>query len=150
MPTHNPIHTVHLGNDHAGLSLKESLKNELLRQGYAIEDHGTHTLESCDYPVFAKAVCDAVSKNENEFGILICGTGIGMSIMANRHKGIRAALCASEFQAKATREHNNANVLCLGERVTGQGVALAIMQAFLDTPFAGGRHQRRIDFFDNN
>ncbi len=148
MSTTMQINHIHIGCDHAGLVLKETLKAELLSRGYHVEDHGTDTFDSCDYPDYAKKVCKHVAEQENVLGILVCGTGVGMSIMANRHKGIRAALCASTFQAKATREHNDANILCLGERVTGQGVALEILDVFLNTPFAGGRHERRIAHFD--
>ncbi len=140
---------VHIASDHAGLALKDTVKKHLESQGYTVCDHGTHTAESCDYPAFAQALCQALlADSEEAQGILICGTGVGMSIMANRYKGIRAALCGNEFQVRATREHNNANVLCLGERVTGPGLALSMVDIFLKTPFEGGRHQRRIDFFD--
>ncbi len=140
---------VHIASDHAGLALKNLVVNQLQAQGYLVHDHGTHTEESCDYPVFAQTLCEALCKDSPEAkGILICGTGVGMSIMANRHKGIRAALCGNEFQVRATREHNDANVLCLGERVTGPGLALSMVDIFLQTAFEGGRHQRRIDFFD--
>ncbi len=142
--------SVHIACDHAGLALKNLIISQLEAQGHTVKDHGTHSTDSCDYPVFAQNLCEGLLQDTPEAkGILICGTGIGMSIMANRYKGIRAALCANEFQARATREHNNANVLCLGERVTGPGLALDIVRLFLSTPFEGGRHQRRIDFFDN-
>ncbi len=139
--------SIHIASDHAGLTLKEALKTYLTQQGFDVNDHGTHSAESCDYPHFANALCKAVLES-NGRGILICGTGLGMSIMANRHKGIRAALCGTEFQAKATREHNDANVLCLGERVIGQGIAQNMVDIFLQTPFAGGRHEARIAHFD--
>ncbi len=138
---------IHIASDHAGFALKEYVKNHLITQGFDVEDHGTQSTESCDYPNFANALCAAVLKTQGR-GILICGTGVGMSIMANRHKGIRAALCGTEFQVKATREHNDANVLCLGERVIGQGVAQSMVDMFLNTPFAGGRHEARIAHFD--
>lgn len=138
------METIHLACDHAGLELKETLKAALEARGLNICDHGTHSRESCDYPQYAHALCAAVEA-ENGRGILICGTGIGMSIAANRHAGIRAALCTTELHARFTRLHNNANVLCLGARVTGVELALAIMHVFLDTAFEGGRHQRRID-----
>ncbi len=138
------MEVIHLACDHAGLELKETLKNALEARGFRICDHGTHSRESCDYPQYAHALCAAVEA-ENGRGILICGTGIGMSIAANRHAGIRAALCTTELHARFTRLHNNANVLCLGARVTGVELALAIMNVFLETDFEGGRHQRRID-----
>ncbi len=138
---------IHIACDHAGFQLKEAIKVHLQSQGYSIKDHGTNNTASCDYPIFAKTLCTEILK-QGCMGILICGTGIGMSIMANRIKGIRAALCSSEFQARATRAHNNANVLCLGERTTGIAIALDMVDIFLNTPFEGGRHQGRIDLFD--
>ena len=138
---------IHIASDHAGLALKNALMLRLSSLGHHLEDHGTHTAESCDYPVFANRLCDALLE-KGGLGILICGTGVGMSITANRRPGIRAALCANEFQARATRQHNDANVLCLGERVTGVGLAYAIVDVFLETAFEGGRHQRRIDLID--
>lgn len=140
--------SIHIASDHAGFSLKASLILHLSSLGHNIVDEGTHSTASCDYPVYARKVCDAVLADADVTGILICGTGVGMSITANRMTGIRAALCTSEFQARATRQHNDANVLCLGERVTGVGIAYAIAHAFIDTPFEGGRHQRRIDLID--
>ncbi|UZP68483.1 ribose 5-phosphate isomerase B [Desulfovibrio mangrovi] len=139
--------TVCIGSDHAGFALKEVLTSYLSGLGYTVEDLGPAAATSCDYPVFAQKVCEKVL-NDNIFGILVCGTGIGMSMAANRHEGIRAALCTNEFHARATRQHNNANVLCLGERVTGPGVAMELARIFIETPFEGGRHQRRIDLFD--
>ena len=122
--------SIHMACDHAGIELKETLRAHLEKMGYTVTDHGTHSKESCDYPVFAHALCHAVEA-EGVPGILICGTGIGMSIAANRHKGIRAALCTTELHARFTRLHNNANVLCLGARVTGVELALAIVDTFL-------------------
>lgn len=139
---------IFLGSDHAGFNLRQRIRDHLQQQGHSVQDEGTYSTESCDYPVFAQKVCDKVLENEGSFGILVCGTGIGMSMAANRVKGIRAALCTSEFQARAARQHNNANILCLGERVTGFGVALGIADAFFATSFEGGRHQRRINLFD--
>ena len=141
--------SVVIGSDHAGFHLKESIKEQLEALNITVTDMGTHSTESCDYPLIAKEVCGKVLKDSGSCGILVCGTGIGMSITANRFPGIRAALCASEFQARATRKHNNANVLCLGERVTGFGVAQAMVEQFLSTDFEGGRHQRRIDLIEN-
>jgi len=139
--------TIHLASDHAGFTLKTLVIEHLARQGYSVRDHGTDSAQSCDYPVYARAVCKEVLAR-GEPGILICGSGIGMSMMANRFRGIRAAVCANEFLAGASRRHNNANVLCLGARVIGEDLALAIVDAFLRNDFEGGRHQRRIAMFD--
>lgn len=136
-----------IGSDHAGLALKNILVPFLNGLGYTVEDMGPATTDSCDYPVYAEKVCAKVLETGMP-GILICGTGIGMSMAANRHQGIRAALCTNEFHARLTRQHNNANVLCLGERVTGPGIAMELAKLFLETPFEGGRHQRRVDLFD--
>ncbi|MFV0350013.1 MAG: ribose 5-phosphate isomerase B [Halodesulfovibrio sp.] len=136
-----------IGSDHAGFALKEVIVSYLNGLGYSVEDLGPATASSCDYPEFAHKVCQK-ALSDSIPGILICGTGIGMSMAANRHEGIRAALCTNEFHARATRQHNNANVLCLGERVTGPGVAMELARIFLETPFEGGRHQRRIDLID--
>ena len=135
---------VHLASDHAGHALKDLIARELPRLGFAVKDHGTDSGESCDYPVFALQLCEALLAEGGQ-GILVCGSGIGMSIAANRHDGIRAALCTTELHARLSRRHNDANVLCLGARITGEGLALAIVAAFLETGFEGGRHQRRID-----
>lgn len=140
---------LHIASDHAGVALKAAISQRLAQQGYDIIDHGTNSEDSCDYPVFAHALCNAVEQ-ENGRGILICGTGIGMSMAANRHAGIRAALCTTELHARLTRQHNNANVLCLGARMTGDILAQAIVDAFLDTEFEGGRHQRRLDMLSPN
>lgn len=137
-----------IGSDHAGLSLKSGLVLHLSALGYTVLDMGTNSTESCDYPLIAQKVCTEVLERKG-LGILICGTGIGMSMAANKINGIRAALCTSEFQARATREHNNANVICLGERVTGPGLALSMVDLFLNTDFMGDRHLRRIRQFDN-
>ena len=143
---------VYIGSDHAGLALKTAIISHLAEKGHDVHDLGPATADSCDYPVYARKVCEQVlaagtaapGDDPAAFGILICGTGIGMSMAANHISGIRAALCGCEFQARATRRHNNANVLCLGERVTGPGVALEMVDLFLSTPFEGGRHLRRI------
>jgi ribose 5-phosphate isomerase B len=141
--------TIHIASDHAGVALKNFVSAYLAKQDYSIQDHGTDSAQSCDYPVYARAVCKAVLAHGDP-GILICGSGIGMSMMANRFRGIRAALCANEFLASAARRHNNANVLCLGARVIGPDLALAIVDAFLHNEFEGGRHQRRIAMFDGD
>lgn len=137
-----------IGNDHGGYELKLEVIKHLKERGFDIKDYGCDSTESCDYPVYAKAVAEAVSNGECELGILICGTGIGMSMAANKVDGIRAALCADCFSAKATREHNNANILCMGARTTGPGLALMIADMFVDTPFSNDeRHIRRINMF---
>ena len=136
-----------IGCDHGGISLKKNVLSIVSEYGHQVVDVGTDSEMSVDYPKYAKAVCDMVSANECEAGILICGTGIGMSMAANRNKDIRAALCADMFTARMSREHNNANVLCLGARVIGPGVAEEIVRTWLATEFAGDRHLRRIEMF---
>lgn len=135
---------IHIGSDHAGFTLKQTLKAELSGLGYSIQDHGTDSTESCDYALIGHPLCEAVLA-DNAIGILICGTGLGMSMAANRHKGIRAAKCDLELEARLARRHNDANVLCLGARMIGTELALAITMAFLETGFESGRHKRRID-----
>lgn len=137
-----------IASDHAGLSLKQTLIAYIREAGHQYEDLGTDTSASCQYPHYAKLVCTQVIAQAESVGVLICGTGIGMSIVANRQKGIRAALCSSEFQAQASRKHTDANVLCLGERVTGYAIALAMLDIFLTTPFEGGRHEQRLALID--
>ncbi|NFV14397.1 ribose 5-phosphate isomerase B [Clostridium sporogenes] len=134
-----------LGSDHAGLPLKNEIIKHLKDKGMEIEDFGTYTEESCDYPDYAKKVAEKVAAKEFDFGILVCGTGIGISIAANKVKGIRAALCSDTFSAHACREHNNANILALGQRVVGVGLALDIVDNFLNAKFQGGRHENRIN-----
>ena len=134
-----------LACDHAALQLKEEIKKHLEQKGLQYKDFGTFTADSCDYPDFAYPVAKSVADGECDRGILVCGTGIGMSICANKVKGVRCALCGDCFSAEATRRHNDANILAMGARVIGTGLALKIVDAFLDTPFEGGRHQRRID-----
>jgi ribose 5-phosphate isomerase B len=134
-----------IGSDHGGFALKRAIMAHLDKRGLSYKDFGTYSEASCDYPVYAKAVAQAVASGECERGILICGTGIGVSITANKVPGVRAALCGDCFSAEATREHNDANVLCLGARVVGEGLALKIADLFLDTPFSNDeRHIRRI------
>jgi len=135
-----------IGCDHGGYELKKEIMAHLEKLGRECKDLGTYSTASCDYPQYAKAVAHAVASGECEEGILICGTGIGVSITANKVKGIRAALCGDCFSAEATRQHNNANVLCLGARVTGPGLALKIVDTFLNTPFSNDeRHIRRVN-----
>ena len=137
---------IYIGADSAGFPLKEEIRDYLKGKGYDVTDLGTDSTASCHYPEFAKAVCENVQKDPNgSFGILICGTGIGMSMCANKFNGIRAALCADTYSAKMTRLHNNANVICLGARVTGSCLAIDILDSFLDNGFEGGRHAVRVD-----
>lgn len=134
-----------LGSDHAGFNLKNTVMKHLEDKNIEFKDFGTYSTDSCDYPDFAEKVALGVQSGEYEFGILICGTGIGISIAANKVPGIRAATCTDTFCARACRQHNNANILAMGERVIGAGVALDIVDAFLGAEFEGGRHQNRID-----
>lgn len=134
-----------LGADHAGWRLKDHLRDQLAARGHEVLDKGTHSDESCDYPELAAAVGRSVAGGEAEMGILVCGTGIGMAMAANRIPGVRAANCTDLFSVRLAREHNAANVLALGARVIAAQHAEALAEAFLATPFAGGRHQRRID-----
>jgi len=133
------------GSDHAGLALRAEAVRIAKAAGYEVQDLGPFSGESVDYPDYARRVADAVAEGRARLGILVCGTGIGMSIAANKVKGVRAATCSSEFEARMARAHNDANVLCVGERVVGLGLASAIVRAFLETAFEGGRHQRRVD-----
>lgn len=136
---------VAIGADHGGYELKQQIVEFLIAQGHQVQDCGTHSPESVDYPDFAVLVARAVAGGEAERGILICGTGIGMSIAANKVQGARAAVCTNCYMARLSRQDNDANVLCLGGRVLGPGLALDIVQAFLSSEFAGGRHARRVD-----
>ncbi len=133
-----------LGADHAGFPLKERIKEYLEEKGYQVIDMGTYSRESVHYPNFAEKVARAIQRGEADRGILICGTGIGMSITANKFKGIRAALCTNEYMARMSRRHNDANVLCLGERVLGVELALSIVETWLKEEFEGGRHEVRV------
>ena len=138
-----------IGSDHGGFELKEAVKKHLEERGLEYKDFGTYTPASCDYPVYGRAVAKAVASGECDRGIIICGTGIGISITANKVKGIRATLCSDCFSAQATREHNDANILAMGARVLGEGLALKIVDTFLDTPFSGDpRHVRRISMIE--
>ncbi len=138
-----------IGCDHGGLNLKNKVIEHLKEIGYEVEDVGTYTPDSVDYPIYAKKVAHAVADGKYEKGIIICGTGIGVSIVANKVKGIRASLCGDTFSAKATRQHNNSNILCMGERVIGAGLALDIVDIWLTTEYEGGRHQKRIDMMED-
>lgn len=137
-----------IGSDHGGYLLKQEVIAHLKERGFEVTDVGCYSEESCDYPVYAKPVTDAIKDKTADFGILICGTGIGMSMAANKEEGIRAALCHDVFSAQATREHNDANIICMGARVVGPGLALMIIDKFLDTPFSNDeRHLRRIRMY---
>lgn len=137
-----------IGSDHGGFILKGQIMEYLKEKGYEVTDCGTYSTESCDYPVYAKAVAKLVSDKEAEKGILVCGSGIGVSIAANKVKGIRAALCHEPYSAMLSRLHNDANILCLGERITGRDLALDIVNRWLNTEYEGGRHQRRLDLLE--
>lgn len=134
-----------IGSDHGGFKLKEEIKIHLEKKGIEVEDFGTHSEESCDYPDIALLVGENVVAKKSELGILVCGTGIGISIAANKVPGVRAALCSDTFSAHATREHNNANILALGQRTVGAGLALDIVDTFINAKFEGDRHLRRIN-----
>lgn len=138
-----------LGSDHGGYGLKQEVIKHLQEKGIEYKDYGCYSEESCDYPIYGKAVAEAVAKGECQQGIIICGTGIGISIAANKVPGVRAALCHDCFSAQATREHNNANILAMGARVIGPGLALKIVDTFLETPFSNDeRHVRRISMLE--
>ena len=133
-----------IGSDHGGYALKQAIMKHLEKKGLEYKDYGTYTEDSCDYPIYGEAVARAVSAGECERGIVICGTGIGISMAANKVKGVRAALCGDCYSAEFTRLHNDANILALGARVVGEGLARKIVDTFLETGFEGGRHARRV------
>lgn len=137
-----------LAADHAGYELKNHLITYLTEKGYDCVNLGTDTADSVDYPVYANALCEKILSGECEKGVLVCGTGIGMSIAANRHKGIRAALCYEEKCVELTRQHNNANVLCLGARIIDEKTAENLVDTFFSTDFLGGRHEKRVAMLD--
>ena len=134
-----------IGCDHGGLEHKNAIVEHLKERGFSVFDFGIYEQKSVDYPEIAKKVAKEVAANTDTLGILVCGTGIGMSLAANKVKGIRAAVCSDHFSAKYTRLHNDSNILCLGGRVVGIGVAIELADLFVDTAFEGGRHQRRVD-----
>ena len=138
-----------IGCDHAAYGLKETIKSALADQGIDVTDVGTHSETSMDYPETGKIVAEKVSSGEFERGILICGTGLGMSMVANKYPHVRAALCNDLFSAAMSRRHNDANILVMGGRVIGDVLALEILRTWLETPFEAGRHQRRLDMFDS-
>ena len=137
-----------VASDHGGFALQEKVKEHLIERGFDIEDLGTHSEESVDYPVYGKACGEAVASGKADLGVVVCGTGIGISIAANKVKGIRCGLCTSVEMAHLTKQHNNANILALGGRTTEPELALKIVDEWLDTEFEGGRHQRRVDMLD--
>ncbi len=139
-----------IGCDHAAYQMKESLKEYLADMGISVNDIGTDGTDSVNYPDFAGKVARSVASGESDRGILLCGTGLGMSMAANRYKGIRAALCNDIFLARMSRQHNDSNVLVLGARVTGDMLAIEILKTWLETPFEGGRHQTRIEMMDSS
>ena len=134
-----------IGNDHVAVGMKNHITEYLTAKGYEIVNFGTDTSERCDYPVYDKKVAEAVVSGECELGILICGTGIGISVVANKVKGIRAAVCSEPYSARLTRQHNNANIIAFGARVVGEATAEMIVDEFLNAEYEGGRHQTRID-----
>jgi ribose 5-phosphate isomerase B len=139
-----------VGADHAGFELKEHLSAVLVAAGHEVEDLGTRSTDSTDYPDWAHRVAEAVAGGAAERGLLVCGTGVGMAMAANRHRGVRAAACNDLFTARLARAHNDANLLALGARIVAPGLAEAILAAFVETPFEGGRHQRRVAKLDRN
>ena len=138
-----------IGADHGGYPLKDAVIAHLTENGYECVDFGTYSPERCDYPVYGEKVARAVAGGECDLGVLICGTGIGISLAANRVKGIRAAVCSEPYSAQLTREHNNANIICFGARVVGEGTALMIVDSFLNAKFMGGRHAVRVAMLDD-
>lgn len=137
-----------LGSDHGGFKLKKEIVKYLEEKGYEFEDLGCHEEVSCDYPVYGQLVAEKIAAGEYDLGIIICGTGIGISIAANKVPGIRAAHCTDTFSARMARMHNNANILAMGERITGPGLAVDIVDAFLSAEFEGGRHERRVNLIN--
>lgn len=140
--------TVAIGCDHCGVDYKNRIIEYLTNNGYKCINLGTDSTEAVDYPVYADKVCDCINSGKAEYGILICGTGIGMSIAANKHKGIRAAVCGDIKSAELTRQHNDANVLCIGALIIGFVTAREIVKTFLENQFVGGKHKKRIDMFN--
>jgi len=144
MPEARIKYTIGLGADHAGFALKDRLKAELERDGHTVTDIGTNSADSTDYPDYAHGMAILLTAKNLDLGVLVCGSGVGMSIAANRHAGVRAVVCSEPFSARMARAHNDANVLCLGARVVGEGLAIDILNAFVAARFEGGRHQRRV------
>lgn len=138
-----------IGNDHAAVEMKQEVVDHLVEQGHEVINFGTDSHESCDYPVYGKLVAHAVADGEADLGILICGTGIGISLAANKVHGVRAACCSETYSARLTRMHNDANILAFGARVVGPGTALDLVDTFINTPFEGGRHARRVAMIED-
>ena len=138
-----------IGCDHAAVDMKNQIAKVLNSRGYTVTDVGTHTNDSCDYPVISRDLCAKIQDGSHKLGILICGTGVGMSIAANKHRGIRAACRSESYRARLSRYHNDANVLCFGARVIGIETALDMVDAFLTAEYEGGRHQKRVDLISN-
>ena len=134
-----------IGNDHVAVERKEQIKAYLTAKGYEVVDYGTNAKERCDYPVYGKRVADAVASGECTYGILICGTGVGISLAANKVKGIRAVVCSEPYSARLARQHNDANILAFGVRVIGEALSEMIVDEFLAAEYEGGRHQKRVD-----
>ena len=134
-----------IGNDHVAVELKNHITKYVEAKGYEVVNFGTDSSESCDYPIYGEKVAKAIAGGECDLGILICGTGIGISLAANKVKGIRAAVCSEPYSARLTRQHNNANIIAFGARVVGQAMAEMIVEEFLNAEYEGGRHQRRVD-----
>jgi len=134
-----------IGNDHTAVELKKTIKEHLLNKNYEVIDYGTDSTESSDYPVFGKKVAEAVISKEVDLGIILCGTGVGISLAANKVKGIRAVVCSEPYSARMAKEHNDANILSLGARVVGSELAKMIVDQWLEAEFSGGRHQKRVD-----
>ncbi|MGI6109575.1 MAG: ribose 5-phosphate isomerase B [Eubacteriaceae bacterium] len=138
-----------IGNDHAGVELKNEITEHLQERGIEVINFGTDTAESVDYPVYGKKVAHAVADGQADLGVLVCGTGVGISLAANKVHGIRAVVCSEPFSARLSRQHNNSNILSMGARVIGPGTAMDIVDAWLDAEFEGGRHQRRVDLIED-
>lgn len=142
------VRTIAIGNDHVALEMKREIIAHLQQKGYEVIDFGTHTAERCDYPVYGELVANAVAAGQANRGILICGTGVGISLAANKVRGIRAVVCSEPYTARFSRQHNNTNILAFGARVIGVELAKMIVDVWLDAAFEGGRHQTRIDMID--
>jgi ribose 5-phosphate isomerase B len=149
MASASAVSPLAIASDHAGFALKQQLKRSLETMAVRFEDLGTHGDARCDYPDFAHAVARGIAEGRYRIGVLVCGSGVGMSIAANRHPGVRAALCTESYAARMSREHNDANVLCLGSRIVGPGLAEEILRAFLEARFEGGRHASRVAKIDD-
>lgn len=141
------MYDIAIASDHGGFELKEIIKNHLAQKNLSFLDLGTNSTEACDYPVYAKLVSNAIINKEVQKGILVCGSGQGMAMCANKFNEIRAVVCSDTFSAHASREHNDSNVLCLGQRVVGANLALDIVDSWLNAEYEGGRHQKRINMF---